>query len=1234
MSKVITKRKTKQKEVDPRYGVAEWDPSELDVRQTRHGTYGAQPPPTGGTWKEQFKEEAYKLRQKQREEESPEFLSPHSTTDTMDTDEAQEISRKIKEKMDKEKEESQYLNVPTESKYENIIDVGPTFPTVRELQQKTQETYEEIPELEDSGIVSFPNLDREKEEKRRGIKGKRVPIETESLLTSFDAPAKPSPITFTEPADFEEVLEEGDEYLSRVEQEMGAGGGVKIFTKEGKGYERIAPWQLMYFPLYDIMKYQMVLPFPWEPRVTRYNPEMWIEETPFSRNPVVHIKVTEWYDKYHTESYALDVKEGYLFAIQRDDWIKIPEKAKICVNEPLDPNHETPIQKEPQSGRVHTLDSRDKIPIAESTRKDNRDKESEPRQQVPVSRIKTPKKRLSFEESEDEEVAREIKKEKDEVEKVQWELEMERKRLTIEKEKLERKKFGIAEDRLRALRKQRKVLEGSIEKMSEELKQDVNLVTADRQQRRINMRNEYLNQLDLEEAAVEGYLPTLFKPQDVLPDVMTTDSQISSTVDPIEFMDDKALMKLNVKYMRADQCKARTHKMYNLLIQSAKDPEQREELEQMLLANIRSLDKKLGKFKNELDSYDQKEQYILAKSEQAQAEQEKALKEQKDLKKVLEGLQDEQRVTQEELENLRREKEQADDKQAALKEKINKERQMKIQKEQKLEEERQKLRALEKQKREQQELKEEKEKDKKKREERDRALAKKIKEQEKKEREREDKELARQLQEKQRLEKESQDRLLAEQLEQEKRQEEEIMQRKKEEEQLRQMEQQALEEAQQREELLRLEKEHQKLLEKERKARERRKVAKSGNKPTKEEQEKDKEELMNTIDAVVVNGKKPKIPKDLGWDYLKDKEAKRVFERKKQLRKERDEEKEKRSKNCPECRFPKHPGDCPCKICGKPGHKMEECPMIKPPPRETPQEDFCSNCMKIHPPGRCICKICKDEGHLAVECPWLEMARSIIDPAQKEEEEPSVQICLHCRSTSHKMEDCAVYKAAQAKMQKEWCYGCKQYGHTIVECMNEKEEERNKELEKEIEQRKKQLKEIDEKMERLKKQTKKEVGKEPEDRDTRDYPQNTGRKPSLPPKREHERSESPRPPPREDPPRGPPAGGGGGGGPPGGDDPSDPDDSDEPGSDEEEEDEDESDNSEVTEESGFLYDELGRKVDIRELLQHMKKRKGTPKGDEEIPIKVVRGPRGHRGSKGRPGRKGPPRKTRENYKSR
>ena len=62
--------------------------------------------------------------------------------------------------------------------------------------------------------------------------------------------------------------------------------------------------------------------------------------------------------------------------------------------------------------------------------------------------------------------------------------------------------------------------------------------------------------------------------------------------------------------------------------------------------------------------------------------------------------------------------------------------------------------------------------------------------------------------------------------------------------------------------------------------------------------------------------------------------------------------------------------------------------------------------------------------------------------------------------------------------------------------------------------------------------------------------------------------------------------------------------------------EEESDDTEATEESGFLYDEKGRKIDIDQFYEAIRKRKKrTVKGEDEIPFKVVRGPRGHRGSK-------------------
>ena len=54
---------------------------------------------------------------------------------------------------------------------------------------------------------------------------------------------------------------------------------------------------------------------------------------------------------------------------------------------------------------------------------------------------------------------------------------------------------------------------------------------------------------------------------------------------------------------------------------------------------------------------------------------------------------------------------------------------------------------------------------------------------------------------------------------------------------------------------------------------------------------------------------------------------------------------------------------------------------------------------------------------------------------------PEILFCLHCRSETHRIEDCAAYKVAQAKREKVWCERCKQHGHTIADCLDEKQEQ-------------------------------------------------------------------------------------------------------------------------------------------------------------------------------------------------
>ena len=436
------------------------------------------------------------------------------------------------------------------------------------------------------------------------------------------------------------------------------------------------------------MKYHLRLPFPHAPKVLSRNPKMWVSKTPILEHPAVLITIPEWENKYGTKSYAVDVKEGYIYAVRSEDWERLVERAYVAIEEPLDPDHVTPAEKELPAGKVQTLDSKEKVPIAESTRKDAKEPigkgsgvpgtdflESEPRHRVPTKEIETPKRKLSFGNlTDDEEIAEEIEKDIKDAEQAQWALETERMQIEIERVSLERERQRIAEERLKALRQQRKRLEESIMKMSNEMSRDIELATEDRKQRRINMENEYLNQIDLEEAAVDDYFPVLSRVEEIQPDVMTTDSQISSTVDPIEFMDEEALMKLKLKHMRADQCRTRTHKMYKLFLESATDSKKKESLEHMLLATINNLDRKMSKFKEGLDDYDQKEQYVLTQSERLQLEQEKALQEQRELQEVLQGLQEKHKVAEKELKALQKEKDDSDKRKKEMEDKINKEK--------------------------------------------------------------------------------------------------------------------------------------------------------------------------------------------------------------------------------------------------------------------------------------------------------------------------------------------------------------------------------------------------------------------------------------------------------------------------------------------------------------------------------------------------------------------------------
>ena len=223
-------------------------------------------------------------------------------------------------------------------------------------------------------------------------------------------------MAFTDPSDFDEVLKEGDEYLSKIEEELGNEGRKQILSRIEKGFARTIKWETINFPLQQLMKYHLRLPFPHAPKVLSRNPKMWVNKTPILEHPAVLIAIPEWESRYGTKSYAVDVKEGYIYAVRSEDWERLVERAYVATDEPLESNQVTPMEREVSVGKVQTLDSKERVPMAESTRKDLKEPipkgkgipgidflDSEPRHKVPDKEIETPKRKLSFEDSTDDE---------------------------------------------------------------------------------------------------------------------------------------------------------------------------------------------------------------------------------------------------------------------------------------------------------------------------------------------------------------------------------------------------------------------------------------------------------------------------------------------------------------------------------------------------------------------------------------------------------------------------------------------------------------------------------------------------------------------------------------------------------------------------------------------------------------------------------------------------------------
>ena len=424
MSRVVRKTKTREKnKVSSQYGVADPDPADLDVKQTRNKKYQAKPPQSGGTWKDKYQE--------RQGSESPIFMSTTSA-DAMSTDEAMEISKKIDEEVEKEKQQGkiQIEQIP-------MLGGDDTLPTVEEIQSPKSEgeVYEEINEdIETSGIVTFhPKhhekvkefTEKEKKEKKKTQEGGRVPFSSAADREQLLELGKVPPLTYGDDIDFDRILQEGDEFISRTysmldeQKENEESMSFVILSKGAEDRDSIPQsykdsgnmstelYENITQELKEIMPFELYLPVSDNPKITDREPKLWIKHTPFEGNPAVIIQMEEWLQEFGTRDYAVDAKIGVIYAIKGKRWDRLGPKAFVS-KEPVGKG--TPVMG-PIDKPVHSPDSKQPVPVAESTRKDptvysNVPPEAEnlPRPDPKYSQIPlTPKQKLDFGDVTDEE---------------------------------------------------------------------------------------------------------------------------------------------------------------------------------------------------------------------------------------------------------------------------------------------------------------------------------------------------------------------------------------------------------------------------------------------------------------------------------------------------------------------------------------------------------------------------------------------------------------------------------------------------------------------------------------------------------------------------------------------------------------------------------------------------------------------------------------------------------------
>ena len=181
-------------------------------------------------------------------------------------------------------------------------------------------------------------VEDEKKEKKKTQEGGRVPFSSATDREQILELGRVPPLTYGDDIDFDRVLQEGDEFISRTysmldeQKEDEESTSFVILSRRTEDRDLVPQsykdsenmstelYENITQELKEIMPFELYLPISDNSKITDREPKLWVKHTPFEGNPAVIIQIEEWLQEFGTRDYVVDANIGVIYAIKGKRW--------------------------------------------------------------------------------------------------------------------------------------------------------------------------------------------------------------------------------------------------------------------------------------------------------------------------------------------------------------------------------------------------------------------------------------------------------------------------------------------------------------------------------------------------------------------------------------------------------------------------------------------------------------------------------------------------------------------------------------------------------------------------------------------------------------------------------------------------------------------------------------------------------------------------------------------------